>query len=152
MRFRPSIDELLLMDRNLTREKMNRGLVSFADQLDKVALTPEPEPKERTPAPMRTKVVSVASREPVNRQAAMIIAKPPWWAKLEFDVPDRPPPVVTVEDLREAHLENSRLAKRVEKLRSENLALLRELELENLRVKHERNIRLRLEKELKALL
>ena len=129
-----------------------KGLVSFADQLDKVALTPEPEPKERTPAPMKQKVVSVASREPINRQAALIIAKPPWWAKLEYDVPDRPTPVVTLEELREAHQENARLAARIEKLRFENNRLLRELELENLRCKHEHDLRIRIEKELKQLL
>lgn len=133
---------------------MNKGLVSFADQLDKVALTTEaePHPHLRTPAPMKTKVVSVASRDPINRQAALIIAKPPWWAKLEFDVPDRPAPVVTLEELREAHQENARLAARIEKLRFENNRLLRELELENLRCKHERDARLRIEKELKELL
>jgi len=131
---------------------MSKGLVSFADQLDKVALTPEPEPRERTPAPMKQKVTKVPTREPINRQAALLIAKPPWWAKLEFDVPDRPAPVVTIEELREAHQENGRLAKRIVSLSDANSQLRRDIYLLELKLKHERDTRLRLEKELKELL
>lgn len=131
---------------------MNKGLVSFADQLDKVALTPEPEPPERTPAPMKQKVISVASREPINRQAALIIAKPPWWAKLEFDVPDRPPPVVTIEELRAAHRENAKLARTIETLRKTNRKLLEDITKMRLQLLQEQKVRAKIEQTVRSIL
>lgn len=129
-----------------------KGLVSLADQLDKVALTPEPEPKERTPAPMKQKVVSVPTRTPVNREAALIIARPPWWAKLEYDVPDRPPPVVTIEELRSAHHENAALARTIEELRRTNRKLMEDITKLRLQLLEERRVRTRIEQTVKEIL
>jgi len=131
---------------------MNKGLVSFAEQLDKIALTPEPEPKERTPEPMKQKVVSIASREPINKQAALIIAKPPWWAKLEYDVPDRPAPVVTIEELRSAHQENAELAKIIETLRATNRRLLEDITKLRTQLLAEQRVRLKIEQTVKQIL
>lgn len=129
-----------------------KGLVSLADQLDKVALTPEPEPREQTPAPMKQKVVSVASRDPINRQAALIIAKPPWWAKLEYDVPDRPAPVVTIEELRAAHQENAALAKTIEELRKTNRKLLEDITKIRTKLLQEQQIRTKIEQTVRSIL
>lgn len=130
---------------------MKPGLVSFADQLDKVALTPEPEPppSQRTPPPMRTKVVSVASREPVNKQAALILARPPWWAKLEYDVPNRPPPTASMEELRTARAVNATLSDRICRLRQQNQSLAESLAETRSKLAFERKERQRLEQTLK---
>jgi len=108
-----------------------KGLQNLGALLDKVAITPDPKPKIVTPVPMRTKVISRASRVPINRQAALIVAKPPWWGKLQEDLfnPAKPPPVVTVEQLKEAYRQNALLAERIAKYRSSHQELTREVEL-----------------------
>lgn len=43
----------------------------------------ETDPVPRTPFPLVQKVAADGiSRDPINKQAALIIAKPPWWAYL----------------------------------------------------------------------
>lgn len=109
---------------------MSKGLVSFADQLDKVAITPPttappapPEPK--TPQPIRSKVIANPVRQAINRQAARIVAKPPWWAKLDaaLDTPSGPPPTLSWDELKAARRENAELAKEIGKLRERNRVL-----------------------------
>ena len=131
-----------------------KGLVSFADQLDKVALTPEaePPPHQRTPAPMKQKVTKVPTREPINRQAALILAKPPWWAKLEYDVPDRPAPTVTIEELRAAHQENAELARTIETLRKTNRKLMEDITKLRLQLIQEQRVRQKIEQTVRQIL
>lgn len=98
------------------------GLVSLSEALDKVAITPPPPaPPEKpvTPEPIKSKVVANPVRTPINRQAARIIAKPPWWAKLDaaLDKPTGPPPTLSWEELKAARRENAELAKEIGKLR-----------------------------------
>lgn len=140
---------------------MNKGLVSIAEQLDKVAITPPspiPIDKPTTPKPIKSKVVSNPVRQPINRQAARIIAKPPWWAKLDaaLDKPSGPPPTLSWDELKAARRENAELAKEIGKLRERNRVLQKvgcdmlthteALEKENAQLKswiseHERNIK-----------
>lgn len=130
-----------------------KGLLNLGALLDKVALTPERPQQPATPPPMKQKVVSRSPRDPINRQAALIIAKPPWWAKLEAGTgPVGPPPTLSPELLKEARKEIANLQKIICNLRRQ---LAEAREAHNIAIADyadERTKRSELEAQLKRLL
>ncbi len=95
-----------------------KGLVSIGSALDQFVVLPQPK-EPTTPPPMKAKVVAVPTREPINRQAALLIARPPWWAKLQYDVQSPPPAGVNPELLRAAREEIANLQKIICNLRKQ---------------------------------
>lgn len=104
---------------------MNRGLVRLDQILPGVGFfEPEPPKEIRAPNPKPPKVIGDPTREPVNRQAALIIAPAHW---LHKPLPPEPAPVNELERLRAENAtlkatntnivaENSALRKRNERL------------------------------------
>lgn len=124
-----------------------KGLVSLSDKFDGFVVLPEPK-EPTTPPPMKEKVVSVPTRVPINRQAALIIARPPWWAKLEYDVKDAPAPTINPEVLKAAHQQNAALVRKLERLRESYDRVIQENESLRRQLADERELRAKLQKAL----
>ena len=103
---------------------MKHGIVSLAKLLPGWhPPAPEPPPKIVAPKPTAPKVIGDPTREPVNKQAAMLITRAHY---LELPpLPPAGPPKGEVEKLR---TENTVLKAKNENLLAENIALKRKVE------------------------
>lgn len=107
---------------------MNRGIATIADILPVGLLADLQEQKQRDIAPVKApvhhppKVINDPTREPVNKQAAMMTARASWLCQ---PMPAETAPVSELEKLRE---DNARLLAANKNLTAENNALRRKLE------------------------
>lgn len=98
---------------------MTRGMVKLSQILPGIGFI---EPEVKAPKPKPQKVVGDPTREPVNKQAALIIAKANWLSK---PLPVEEAPKSELEKLRE---EVAVLRARCASVIAENKALKRRLE------------------------
>lgn len=101
---------------------MNRGIVKISDLLPVGMLADLHERPSPAPKPAPPRVIGDPTREPVNRQAALITAKASW---LHQPMPPEPPPKREIETLRE---ENARLKATNTSIIAENSTLRRRVE------------------------
>lgn len=108
---------------------MSKGLTNISAILGDFHVIQKPdirgEPK--TPPPMRQQVTSKTPRVPINKQSAMIIARAPYWAKLDPSLHPSsiqlPPEPKQDRELIEARQQIAKLSERVARLKEINRQL-----------------------------
>lgn len=115
---------------------MKHGLTKIQDILGDFHVIQKPdlrgEPK--TPAPIKTKVASSFPRIPINKQAAMIIARAPYWAKLDPGLYPASVQLPKPEDVEAKHLytisilrsQVTNLNQTINKMKSANDSLIKD--------------------------
>jgi septal ring factor EnvC (AmiA/AmiB activator) len=109
---------------------MSKGLTSISAILGDFHVIQKPELRgePKTPPPMRQQVTSKTPRVPINKQAAMIVARAPYWAKLDPSLHPASVKLPVVEPkqdraLIEARQQIAKLSERVARLKETNRQL-----------------------------